>query len=534
MGRKLGVAISGGGHRATLWGLGSLLYLVDKQVNREVSTITSVSGGSIANGVVGQRVDFANTNPDEFRTEVRPLVRHIADDGLFFYGSQTNGYLARVLTLVALSVAGLVVVLGIPLARGVRYLLDTVGLVASDPLDTITLWPVGAALIVGFGLMTFGAWKYSKIWNPLVTGIGVIGIAIGAGLWIWDVAATPAEWDRLPFLVGAAVVTTVLLALAVTSFAKRSERAEAAMNRAYFNDAPLSDMGAKSTKTTHIVCASELQSGIHTFFSGDFVYSYQFGLTTSTSGVDLATAVQASAALPGAFGPRRIETANMGFVSPTQTDHRTAGMAPLLLTDGGVYDNMGDQWFVRLADRRNSWTAGYKDLIPDVDDLILVNASTGWQWKPFGRKGGSNLTREATALGRVISLLYNTVGRRRRAHLGDIWNWEREKAASEQSAPTTRGAFVEVNDDPLRIARDGLIDRLNEIAPSEGWPTLVKRSESYPTVLRQIPEPTATQIMWHAYIVTALRADRWLGIKAEPADLLDYEEFHSELLGERM
>src|SRR5437879_3557270 len=50
--QSIGVAISGGGHRATAYGLGVLLYLADSGLNRKVRTITSVSGGSILNAFI--------------------------------------------------------------------------------------------------------------------------------------------------------------------------------------------------------------------------------------------------------------------------------------------------------------------------------------------------------------------------------------------------------------------------------------------------------------------------------------------------
>ena len=45
----VGIALSGGGHRATAFGLGTLLYLVDAGLHRRVAAISSVSGGSILN-----------------------------------------------------------------------------------------------------------------------------------------------------------------------------------------------------------------------------------------------------------------------------------------------------------------------------------------------------------------------------------------------------------------------------------------------------------------------------------------------------
>lgn len=527
MRRTLGVAISGGGHRAALWGLGTLLYLVDKGINERVTTITSVSGGSITNGVVGHRLDYSTANSDDFRTAIRPLVDHIVGDGLFFFGSATNGYLARLFSLMALGVAGLVLVVGVPTVRAVLYLLDRVGLGSADPLAPVTPWPVGLALILGFGLMTWAARSYSGEWNPLITTVGGLGVAAGVALIGWDIVADPAGMDRLPFLVLAGAVTVTFLALALTSFGRRSEHAEAAMDRVHFQGARLSALTSRAT--THIMCASELQSGIHAFFTGRFIYSYQYGLSTATDQVRLAKAVQASAALPGAFAPRKIETAGMEFRSPVKDHDGAANGTPMLLMDGGVYDNMADQWFVRLDARRDSWEPEYRQLIPDADDVLVVNASSGWQWKPFGKAANRHLSREAKALGSVISLLYNTVGRRRRAHLRTIWAWDRQRHRQDPTASHTRGAFVEVNDEPQVIAPFELRSRIDEIEPPAGWSSLVRQSRDYPTVLRRIVEPIASEIMWHAYLVTALRAHRWLGIDATPSDLPSYEEFRSSI-----
>jgi hypothetical protein len=52
---SLSVALSGGGHRASLFGLGVLLYLADVGRNNDVTSIASVSGGSITNGYLAQR-----------------------------------------------------------------------------------------------------------------------------------------------------------------------------------------------------------------------------------------------------------------------------------------------------------------------------------------------------------------------------------------------------------------------------------------------------------------------------------------------
>ena len=43
--QHIGMALSGGGHRATMWSLGTLLYLVDSGKHRDVAAISSSPGG---------------------------------------------------------------------------------------------------------------------------------------------------------------------------------------------------------------------------------------------------------------------------------------------------------------------------------------------------------------------------------------------------------------------------------------------------------------------------------------------------------
>ena len=82
---KIGVAISGGGHRATLFGLGVLLYLADVARNNEVVTISSVSGGSITNAFV------TRTDSDHARVRRRTREgRGVSGTGLGRMGTTTT------------------------------------------------------------------------------------------------------------------------------------------------------------------------------------------------------------------------------------------------------------------------------------------------------------------------------------------------------------------------------------------------------------------------------------------------------------
>jgi predicted acylesterase/phospholipase RssA len=81
--REIVVALSGGGHRATIFALGVLLYLVDTGLNKRVGYISSVSGGSIANGFVAQHCDFSKVTVDEFDQIASALLQRIVSGGLY-------------------------------------------------------------------------------------------------------------------------------------------------------------------------------------------------------------------------------------------------------------------------------------------------------------------------------------------------------------------------------------------------------------------------------------------------------------------
>lgn len=85
-GSTLGIALSGGGFRATLFGLGSLLRLNDAGLLGRLDRVTSVSGGSILAGVLASRwknLQFVDGKASNFESVVsKPLqdfCSHTAD-----------------------------------------------------------------------------------------------------------------------------------------------------------------------------------------------------------------------------------------------------------------------------------------------------------------------------------------------------------------------------------------------------------------------------------------------------------------------
>src|SRR5262245_17333597 len=80
---SLEIALSGSGHRATAYALGSLLYLVHANLNGRIRNITSVSGASITNAFVASQCDFKHVKIDKFQSVAAELVSKVARRGLW-------------------------------------------------------------------------------------------------------------------------------------------------------------------------------------------------------------------------------------------------------------------------------------------------------------------------------------------------------------------------------------------------------------------------------------------------------------------
>lgn len=79
-GRTIGLALSGGGFRATLFSLGSLWRLNDAGLLGVLDRVTSVSGGSILGGMLAHRwahLDFHNGNARNFVAEIVQPIRNL-------------------------------------------------------------------------------------------------------------------------------------------------------------------------------------------------------------------------------------------------------------------------------------------------------------------------------------------------------------------------------------------------------------------------------------------------------------------------
>jgi len=107
---RIGVAFSGGGHRAAAFGAGVLTALLDVGLMSQVRVMTSTSGGSLVNAAVacGRISALANGSPesDEVRRQVSGIVRMIQKTGINPYRFR----IAFAIFIIAISLSIVVVV----------------------------------------------------------------------------------------------------------------------------------------------------------------------------------------------------------------------------------------------------------------------------------------------------------------------------------------------------------------------------------------------------------------------------------------
>jgi predicted acylesterase/phospholipase RssA len=207
------------------------------------------------------------------------------------------------------------------------------------------------------------------------------------------------------------------------------------------------------TGVDHVFCATDLHAGEHVYFSGAFVYAYRFGLGTP-GGLPLHRAVQASAAFPGAFPVAWIGTGRFGFEGGQP---EAAGTHWLALHDGGVYDNMADQWAHGMENRRRR----VPDRFQDAGEMVVANASAGLEWGSAWRLALPWLGELITLL-RDKSVLYDNGNSVRRQELVARFD------LAERESRGLRGALVHIPRSPYWVPR--------QFENSQGWPERAARA----------------------------------------------------------
>lgn len=474
---RIGVALSGGGHRASLFAAGALLGLVDASLQTRLVSISSVSGGSITNGIVAASGDLQGMDRAALEAALRPGIEVFARQGLFFPGQVTDRYVQVTLALCAAAAGAAAAVV----IHGVRWVA-----VAAAVL---------AVAVIGRLVATRAV--------PVLTGAGVLAGCVAGGALV---AAVPlflsSAWATLA---GQVALTLALAGAAVAVLGRRALVVDNALHAGLLRQMSLS--GA-DRPVHHVFCASDMSAGRFCFLTPRVVYGYTLGAGTPNPALRLSTAVQASACFPGGFPPRRLTAADLTAAPLRQ--------ASVDLTDGGVYDNMADEWEFGWPDRLTRYPHLAAIQPAAAGTLIVVNAGKPWTAVSLPRRG---LRREVRSLLAAADIQGAITTRLRRRYLVELFLHPRDSDPTgclihiEQTL--TGPAQQRLNDpDPAVAARAGqvldLIGRLTPDDPAYGE-TLPARNTRVPTVLRALGAQTATDLMHHAYLLTRLNLYLHLG-----------------------
>jgi hypothetical protein len=208
--------------------------------------------------------------------------------------------------------------------------------------------------------------------------------------------------------------------------------------------------------------------------------------------------VHASAAYPGGFPARRVAVEQLAFSEPG--DERARRVSSLVLVDGGAYDNMADEWALRVAERNRRW-AKLQPILTEPDELVVVNASGPMDFRPLGRLR-LPLLGEVLTLKRDVDLLYDTTTSVRRRWLFDTFVASRP----------LRGAIVQINQSPFHVPQtyaDGSGDEAGRAhavlallgETEDEWKGRVDRTRRVKTTLSRIPAPLAADLVHHGYVL---------------------------------
>lgn len=422
---SIAVAVSGGGHRAALFGLGVLMYLVDAEVNSSVSSVSSVSGGSLTNGYVAQAVDYGSATPASFKPVASRVSGQIARRGTLWATPLTWIY---VVTLVALTLAVLIVPWFLPIHVAIQIVIFVAGL-----------------LVV--------AW-FAKLrgW--------ICARAFARGL----------------------------------------------LNR----DGKPTRLRDVHQNVAHVFCAADLHTGEHVYLSGGFACAYRYGVG-SAGNVWLHDAVHASAAYPGGFPARRLPTAPHEFTGAA--DENAKRTSHMVLVDGGVYDNMADEWALGVRDRNRRWPdhAAFAEPI----ELVVVNASAAMGWNSL-RSLSIPLVGEGLTLKRDIDVLYDTTTSTRRRWLVDRF---------DNDIGRMRGALVHIAQSPFRVPKliiealppgDERVARAQAVLEALGtsearWQQVVTTTRGVKTTLSKLGEESSARLVEHGYVLALANLHVHLG-----------------------
>jgi hypothetical protein len=304
----MGVSLSGGGHRATLFSLGALLAVSECADTFRVAWVSSVSGGSIANGVLLRAGGLGSPSSDRLAGVVRSRLRRLDRRGAPFGSARS---LLAVFVWLVLVVGQLVLLAWTWPWGGVRLLLLAVLLLSLS----LTVRQRGRVM----------EWALDDMW---LRDRGRPTTYLG--------------WDE------------------------RAER----------------DVAVDDGPEIPIFCSTDLLSLGPQFIGASFLVSDDQLWTLRR--ISLIRALRSSASFPGLLPPVWTRLRDLAGDSAVQVHRRRIGslggdeyrLPPRwgLLTDGGVFNNLGTHWGTRGRLSDHDGRVLPRRLRQPVDQHLVVDA----------------------------------------------------------------------------------------------------------------------------------------------------------------
>ena len=268
----------------------------------------------------------------------------------------------------------------------------------------------------------------ARVFSPTATFGVVAYVAITGVLRDRDLSGVPWRWV-------AGVLIVITLVAIVNARGRLQELLFAATLADSHRQSNVRLDELPKSGTTHVLVATDLVSGNPVYFARDFVCCPAFGWGRPGH-LRTATAVYCSSAFPGVFPARRVARRAFDFQAGTAVPPYPRY---LKLSDGGIYNNLGNDWFDELSAQAMSslWPFGGRDDLPlrPVERQVVVNAGAA--------SGGFRRVPPMLALRRTMTVLYDNTVRPRIAYL------TKEATRHLDTSPLV----IDIKESPFHMAR---------------------------------------------------------------------------------
>lgn len=171
---------------------------------------------------------------------------------------------------------------------------------------------------------------------------GVLGLAWKDLAFVGGVATAfgPRVVEPLRRMAGTGVDVKAVLTGAALPFVSAADRVAAAYREHLFGEATLRDLPADDDGPRFVLNATSVQTGALFRFSRPYAADYHVGRFLEPD-LSLAGAVAASSAFPPVLSPAEVDLTGQRFEAGSGDPAYAAFRTKAVLTDGGVYDNLG-------------------------------------------------------------------------------------------------------------------------------------------------------------------------------------------------